>query len=1033
MKKLQKQRRSASLVRALILTSTISIGALTPVLAQTDAAQPAAPAATSPESTQAQPAAPAATTPESTQAQPAAPAATSPESTQAQPAAVAAATAESTKPTALEAVVVTGSNLPTAPDEVAVPVSVLGADLIDRAGVNSNVLEVLRKSLPSFAGRSNAGNSNANNNNQNTAGGSQVQLRNLDTLVLVNGRRVATSGINAIGGKNFVDVNQIPAAAIDRIEVLTDGASAIYGSDAIGGVVNIILKSNTEGLEVGSRLGFADGNYNENSVYFVGGADLKGVKVTLTGSVSHTDPLFQNQRPFSSPSPLAGRTAAVPGAVGANGLNPGALLAPGLGSPRDTNPTGTAATAGSVAALIANGTYIPATPKSVQASYDLSPFQTLLLRQDQNSLVATFETDLQSSGKLTAFGDAMLSKTDSFTQFIPIVTSVTVPAGAPYNPLTTAFPQVQVGYTPYPHQFYDTAEGTRVTAGLRGDLWGWNWETAYVYSQSLLTQRQTNLIYKPNLPRAIAGGYDANGNPTAGGKFSLVAPGFSENNGRVLQPALDPFARASGAVPGSLANLFGTEVINAGSRLASIDAKVAGAPFSLPAGKFRVAVGASFRRESLSGQTDPNGLNTGPTAQRWIGGTFADPFSGSRHISAAFAEFRAPLTSPSMELPGVHAFDLIGAARAERYSDAGGSVVPKLGFRWQPVNPQVTVRGTYAKSFTAPTLFALNGPTDTRLVGPGVVQSVFGIAGDQINGEDGNNPKLEPSKAKSYSVGFAISPQALAGLNVTVDFSDIRQQGYPGGIGFTNILQSIDQLGSASPFYNNLGFGNFPGSAGATQPFGTPGSLGAYLRGGGNSLNLYAIDQFRNLGGVKEDSINVSVDYELPAHGLGTFTVGTTGAIFLHYQFQALPGQKFYEYAGTVTNGGTGVQGTVPRVRFYSTLDWKLEKYDVTLGNTFISSVTDIGPGGIVYENSKTLKALPVASYITWDLRAAYTDDTPSSTIRPIKGWAVAMGVNNIANRMPPLAPQAYTDNNADVSTYSPIGRLVYVMGNVKF
>ena len=820
MKKLEKRRRSAALVPALVLTSTIGIGVLTPVLAQTEPAQPVPSAPTAPESTTNQPTAQPAAQPE---AQPTA-----------QPAA---------KPAALEAVVVTGSNLPVAPDEVAVPVSVLGADLIDRGGVNSNVLEVLRKALPSFAGRGNTGNSNGTNNNQNTAGGSQVQLRNLDTLVLVNGRRVATSGVNAIGGKNFVDVNQIPAAAIDRVEVLTDGASAIYGSDAIGGVVNIILKSNVEGLEVGSRLGFADGNYNENSVYFVGGADLKGVKVTLTGSVSHTDPLFQNQRPFSTPSPLAGRSSAVPGAIGTS-----ALLAPGLSSPRDKNPTGSTATAGSIAALIANGTYLPATAKSIQASYDLSPFQTLLLRQDQDSLVATFEKDLQPGGKLAAFGDFMLSKTVGYTQFIPVVTSVTVPAGAAYNPLTTAFPQVQVGYTPYPHQFYDTAEGTRVTAGLRGDLWGWNWETAYVYSQSLLTQRQTNLIYKPNLPRAIAGGYDANGNPTAGGKYSLVAPGFSENNGRVLQPALDPFARASGAVPGSLANLFGTEVINAGSRLASIDAKVAGAPFSLPAGKFRVAVGASFRRESLSGQTDPNGLNTGPTAQRWIGGTFADPFSGSRHISAAFAEFRAPLTSPSMELPGVHAFDLIGAARAERYSDAGGSVVPKVGFRWQPVNPQVTVRGTYAKSFTAPTLFALNGPTDTRLVGPGVVQSVFGIAGDQINGEDGNNPKLEPSKAKSCSVGFAISPQALAGLNVTVDFSDIRQQGYPGGIGFTNILQSIDQLGSASPFYNNLGFGNFPGSAGATQPFGTPGSLGAYLRGGGNSLNLYAIDQFRNLG-----------------------------------------------------------------------------------------------------------------------------------------------------------------------------------------
>ena len=1004
MKKLEKRRRSAALVPALVLTSTIGIGVLTPVLAQTEPAQPVPSAPTAPESTTNQPTAQPAAQPE---AQPTA-----------QPAA---------KPAALEAVVVTGSNLPVAPDEVAVPVSVLGADLIDRGGVNSNVLEVLRKALPSFAGRGNTGNSNGTNNNQNTAGGSQVQLRNLDTLVLVNGRRVATSGVNAIGGKNFVDVNQIPAAAIDRVEVLTDGASAIYGSDAIGGVVNIILKSNVEGLEVGSRLGFADGSYNEDSAYFVGGTDLKGVKVTLTGSVSHTDPLFQNQRPFSTPSPLAGRSSAVPGAIGTS-----ALLAPGLSSPRDKNPTGSTATAGSIAALIANGTYLPATAKSIQASYDLSPFQTLLLRQDQDSLVATFEKDLQPGGKLAAFGDFMLSKTVGYTQFIPVVTSVTVPAGAPYNPLTTAVSGVQFGYTPYTHQFHDEANGTRGTAGLRGKLWGWDWETAYVYSQSLLTQLQSGLIYKPNLPRAIAGGYDANGNPTPGGKYSRVAPGFSENSGLVLQPALDPFARAAGAVPGSLANLFGTETINAGSRLASIDAKVAGTPFKLPAGKFSVAVGASFRREAESAQTDPNGTNTGPTAQRWIGGTFADPFSSSRRISALFAEFRAPLASPKLELPGIHAFDLIGAVRAEHYSDAGGDVVPKLGFRWQPVDPQVTVRGTYAKSFTAPTLFALNGPTDTRLVGTGVVQSVFGIAGDMINGEDGNNPKLEPSKAKTYSLGIAISPQALPGLNVTIDYSDIRQYGYPGGIGFTNILQSIDQLGAASPFYNNLGLGNFPGLPGATQPFGMPGSLGAYLRGGGNSLNLYAIDQFRNLGGVKEESINLSVDYELPAHGLGTFTVGTTGTTFLHYQFKALPGQKYYEYVRTVTNGGTGVQGTLPRYHFYSTVDWKYEKYDVTLGNTFISSVDDQGPGGIVYEQRK-LKAVPVASYLTWDLRAAYADDTPSTRIRAIKGWTVAMGVNNIANRMPPAAPQAYTDNNADVSTYSPLGRLLYVMGSVKF
>ena len=86
-----------------------------------------------------------------------------------------------------------------------------------------------------------------------------------------------------------------------------------------------------------------------------------------------------------------------------------------------------------------------------------------------------------------------------------------------------------------------------------------------------------------------------------------------------------------------------------------------------------------------------------------------------------------------------------------------------------------------------------------------------------------------------------------------------------------------------------------------------------------------------------------------------------------------------------------------------------------------------------VYANSKTLKPMPVPSYLSWDLRAAYTQDTPNSRVQQIKGWSAALGVNNIANRMPPLAMQAYTDNNADVSTYSPIGRLLYLTGSVKF
>ena len=332
----------------------------------------------------------------------------------------------------IEEVIVTGSRLPTAPDLVAVRVTTVGAEQIQRAGVNNDMLEILRKSVPAFQGRSNAGTSNANNTNQNTAGGAQVQLRNLDTLVLINGRRSAISGIAAIGGKAFVDANQIPASAIDHIEVLSDGSSAIYGSDAIGGVVNVILKSNGEGTDVGGRFGVAKGGYQEKSGYFNTGAKLGEFKLNFGGSITQSDPLYQNARPFVSP--LTGRVSVVPGTIG--GGTP-AILADGLNSPSTRNPVGVNATAPSFAALIANGTYTASSNAGIAATYDLSQFQTFLQRQNEKALSFTFSGDLIED-KLSTFGDVIYNKRSSFTQFLPIANTVTVPAGAPFNPLTTA-------------------------------------------------------------------------------------------------------------------------------------------------------------------------------------------------------------------------------------------------------------------------------------------------------------------------------------------------------------------------------------------------------------------------------------------------------------------------------------------------------------------------------------------------------------------------------------------------------------------
>ena len=162
-----------------------------------------------------------------------------------------------------------------------------------------------------------------------------------------------------------------------------------------------------------------------------------------------------------------------------------------------------------------------------------------------------------------------------------------------------------------------------------------------------------------------------------------------------------------------------------------------------------------------------------------------------------------------------------------------------------------------------------------------------------------------------------------------------------------------------------------------------------------------------------EKSWTISADYRIPTGHAGTFDLSTSGSIFDSFAFQGLPGQSFIQYAGHATNAGV-FGGTLPKYHFYSMLDWQRDRLELSVANSFLSSVTDTGTNG-------NLAPLPVSSYMTWDLRSAY--DWPLSADMHLKG---AVGVNNLTNRMPPLAPRTFTDNNADVATYSPIGRLVY-------
>src|SRR5487761_2003311 len=343
-------------------------------------------------------------------------------------ASAAGAAATAPDQTALTEVVVTGSLIPTNPDAAAVPVITLDAASLAKTGVAGNMLDTLRKAIPDFAGRSNAGSSNAQNHNQFTAGGSQIELRNLPTLVLVNGQRLALDAVAGLtGSKNFVDVSQIPAAALERVDVLTDGASSLYGSDAIGGVVNFILKRNYHGLSFGGHYGTADGGYSDQSYFVTAGGDVGPVNITATASISKTAPLWQYQRSFSTPAFGVTPGTGLPGVVGGGAY----ALAPGLTAPNV--PTGTAATAASYAQLATAGVYNATTASALSNAFDYSRYAMLLQGEKHENFVATFNSTDLFGTRTRLFGDVMLSRNK-------VQSTAWQAQGAPFSALSLTVP-----------------------------------------------------------------------------------------------------------------------------------------------------------------------------------------------------------------------------------------------------------------------------------------------------------------------------------------------------------------------------------------------------------------------------------------------------------------------------------------------------------------------------------------------------------------------------------------------------------------
>lgn len=871
---------------------------------------------------------------------------------------------------------VTGSYIPFAGTQTALPVTTLDTKAIEATGVTTNVLEVLRKAAPQFSGNGNIGNSNANISSGSTGGGSQVAFRNTQTLVLVNGRRMSYSAILASGGYQFVDVNLIPVSAIARIEILQDGASATYGTDAVAGVVNIVLKNDYKGMEVNAHYGFTSntGKYEERSFSVVGGGASDKTSVTFAAEYTQSDPIFNKDRDFSNPTY---GTASFGGVVNTR-TSPQQyyVLKPGLNAP----PAGHT----DLATLVAQGIYIPVNSSNLisglgteqQYSFNLSQYVTMILQNKRSSAMMNFEH--RATDSITFFGDLIYTQTKTYSQLNAQPITAILAATNPSNP-TTQTMQVRNRFITNPRQyFYDTST-IRGILGARGKIGDkYTWEAGA--NKNIVDQSYTNKNVVNAVLRADA---------VANGLINLAAR-----------------QQAPGAV--EAAGFFGTALGNATSTLTTYDARMAGELVDLPGGPVGFAVGAEYRVETLKQTAD---VYSQSNTFGWESATTLDPFDSSRTVSSMFAEVRVPLIGKSQNLPFAHSLELDAAVRYEKYSDTDDPTVPKVSLSWRPMNEEFLIRGTYSKSFSAPTLFNLFGPGGIGFTDSLSVPKLGGgtISG-QANARSGSNPNLKPSRSKNYTFGFVWSPKAIKGFSLTMDYFNIKQFDLISTIGAETILESVEALGAASPYASFVKFNSFNGTAVTA-----PGQIGTAAID-----NVYVTDTLVNIAGQKLSGIDTKIEYTYQHDVWGRFDANVSVGYYKSYEVKTLPDVAPFETVGLASN----TNGTIPRWMSYSALAWSRGHWGANLGWQHIPGVTDVNGTGTARS------PFEVKSYDSFDLSARYTF---GSDWKMVNGLSVRVGVNNVFNKMPPAAGGTFTNSNVDIATYNPIGRLMFVEAKYTF
>lgn len=976
-------------------------------------------------------------------------------------------------PTVLKPTVVTGSYIPTAETVGVAPVDTVSTADIEKVGTQ-DILLTLKALNPAFSGNANIGQSL----NNGGFGESYIALRNLPTLVLIDGKRLNISPFSTFVGTFSPDLNMIPISMIERVEILKDGASATYGSDAIGGVVNIITKKDFTGGDVSMHYGFGldKGKYNEYRFSGDVGYSKDGTRFVAGGQYYYADPIFTQNRAIGSLSAQelekAGLNApsyfspSYPGRVG-NFILAGSSLAQGApgynaaitAPPRVTGGPFTTVEAYNAAAFAQLGVtpYIPiSTTPAGEALGSASILNTTLLgpislqRQDRRSAFANFEQDIFDD-HLTAYGQLIYSETESKGQLAPApipllaLYNLTIPADNPGNvfgiPIgtgaTNATPRVRSRLIETGPRAFDTIDSFwHFVGGVKGNVLDnhYHYDVNAAYSQTTAEQLQ-NSASSLLLNQALT--------PDGAGLSQL-----SDANGHV--PLYNLLAEPGVNDPRTIRAIAASDAQNGFSDLFEMQGVFRGEIFELPAGPFQLAAGAQFVHEKLT-TTAGSLLASG----NLIGLNALPPFPGGiREREAGFLEAHIPVLKPDHNIPGLYSFEITAAGRYETidsHATSGSSevnshdtLVPKVGFRWQPLDDQFTIRGTYSQGFVVPQLNQLFGPplnsfpyivapddtvptTDPHYFQPlALQQNVNYIA----------NPDVPPSTAETFTLGIVISPKAIDGLTVSADYYHIEQPEYnfiPSG---SRMVEDLNARGTGSIYYNNPALHGTPVylDADGNPHVPTPGDPTTYITANNfGTLNIPLLPG----GSIRTEGVDLAANYRWNLKDYGVLNLFANANVLFAYDVKLGKDSPWMTYKGEYTDSQAvaAPQGMIPDYNLSMGFTYSLKNFDYTVIAHYLPGVTDLGDmhpsvGSPVNDFTKNGRPWQVDPYFKVDMQLAYTFRSEAK-----KWWndtRIAVGVNNISDEAPNLIASS-SEDNTDKGSYDIIGRFLYFELSKKF